>query len=469
MTQLNPDRFFDPDPTVRGLARELFASVKDLPIISPHGHTDPAWFADNQPFPEPASLIVSPDHYIFRMLYSQGISLESLGIAATDGRKVASDKRKIWQIFADNLHLFHGTPTALWLQYELVEVLGITKPLNSKNAMAVYDEIAAKLQLPEFLPRALFDRFDIAALSTTDGAADSLQAHETIRTSDWYGVVVPSFRPDGVVNGLGSANWRREIAALSATAGTDITSFGAYVKVLEGRRAFFQAMGATSTDHAVVSPYTHAATPREAEKLFQRGLAGKATAAEADLFTAHMLMEFARMSVEDGLVMQVHPGSIRGHNEALTKAFGPNMGADIPVTIEYTRNLSALLNTYGNDPRLTLVVFTLDEATYSRELAPLAGHYPAMKLGPPWWFYDSIEGMIRYRQQVMETAGVYNTAGFNDDTRAFLSIPARHDLSRRMDANYLAGLVARHRMELDEAHQIGRALAYDLAKNTYKF
>ncbi len=464
---LDDDRFFDPNLAVRKIARELYNGVKNLPIVSPHGHVDPKLFAENKSFPNPTELILIPDHYIFRMLYSQGISLESLGVSTIDGSAVETDHRKIWQTFGEHYYLFAGTPTGAWLGHEFSTVFGIHEKMNGENALKIYDQIQEKLQSPEFLPRALFDRFNIEVLTTTDGAADSLEHHQQIKSSGWKGNVIPCFRPDAVVN-LMTKSWKQNIEALEKASGIEISSFKNYIKALESRRLFFKSMGAVSTDQGVTSPYTHELSPTEAEKIFQRALKNKATEADSDQFLAHMLMEMARMSIEDGLVMQIHPGSFRNHNQIIFTKFGPDKGCDIPVQTEYTRNLHELLNTYGNDPRLTVIVFTLDETTYSRELAPLAGHYPAMKLGPAWWFHDSIEGMTRYRQMVTETAGIYNTVGFNDDTRAFPSIPARHDLSRRIDSNFLAGLVARHIIDFEDARKMGRAMAYDLVKKGYK-
>lgn len=464
---LDPDRFFDPNPIVRKIARQLYEVVKSLPIVSPHGHVDPKLFAENQPFPDPTALILIPDHYIFRMLYSQGIRLESLGIPTLDGSPVETDHRKIWQIFGEHYYLFAGTPTGVWLNHEFSEVFGIEEKLNGETAMRIYDQIQEKLQRPEFLPRAMFERFNIEVLTTTDGAADSLEYHQQIRSSGWKGNIIPCFRPDAVVN-ITHPNWKHQIEMLEQASGMEINSFKHYIAALESRRQFFKFMGAVSTDQGVTSPYTHGLSPQEVESIFQHALKGTATEADAARFTAHMLMEMARMSIEDGLVMQIHPGSFRNHNQLVFKRFGPDKGCDIPIQTEYTRNLYELLNKYGNDPRLTLIVFTLDESTYSRELAPLAGHYPAMRLGPAWWFHDSIEGMMRYRQMVTETAGLYNTAGFNDDTRAFPSIPARHDLSRRIDSNFLAGLVARHIVDFEDARKMSRAMAYDLAKDAYK-
>lgn len=467
LLKLDEDRFFDPNSSVRKIARELYDGVKDLPIVSPHGHVDSRIFADNKPFPDPTELILIPDHYVFRMLYSQGISLDSLGIPRADGSKAQTDHRQIWQIFSDHFHLFAGTPTGVWLNHEFHEVFGIREKLDSHSAMRIYDEIKEKIESPDFLPRALFDRFNIEVLTTTDSPIDTLEFHKKIRDSGWNGNVIPCFRPDNVVN-LNANGWRLNIDTLSEVSGIDIDSYAKFIQALENRREYFKSMGAVSTDQGVTSPYTHRLNPKEADDIFQKGLKDEANNEDANLFTAHMLMEMARMSIEDGLVMQIHPGSFRNHNEPVFQQYGPDKGCDIPLQTEYTLNLYELLNAYGNDSRFSLIVFTLDESTYSRELAPLAGHYPAMKLGPPWWFHDSIQGMTRFRERVTETAGITNTVGFNDDTRAFPSIPARHDLSRRIDSNFLAGLVARHIIDMDDARRMNKALAYELVKAAYK-
>jgi glucuronate isomerase len=465
---LDENRFFDSDPAVRSIARELYDGVKNLPLVSPHGHVEPRLFSENKPFPDPTELILIPDHYAYRMLYSQGVPIESLGIPTADGTPVETDHRKIWQVFGEQYYLFSGTPTGVWLNHELSSVFGIDEKLTGESAMRIYDHIDERLKTPEFLPRALFERFRIEVLSTTDGAADTLEHHLAIRASGWKGNIVPCFRPDAVVN-FATPGWKQNVEQLGRASGIEARSYPSYIQALENRRAFFKSMGAVSTDQGVESPLTHELSPSEAETLFLRALAGQTAKGDAESFIAHMLMEMARMSIEDGLVMQIHPGSFRNHNRKIVERFGPDKGCDIPVQTEYTRNLHALLNRYGNDSRLSLIVFTLDETAYARELAPLAGHYPAMKLGPPWWFHDSIEGMTRFRRQTTETAGIYNTAGFNDDTRAFLSIPARHDLSRRMDSNFLAGLVARHVIDMEDARVMSRALAYDLVKKAYKF
>jgi glucuronate isomerase len=466
---VSDDRYFDPDPTIRRHARAIHDETRGLPIVSPHGHVDAALLASDAPFPDPASLLVTSDHYVLRMLYSRGVPLESLGISPNDGQPPAAetDPRKIWQLFADHWHLFRATPTRAWLEYELHEVLGVQRQLNSSSAQNVYDMIAERLQSPEFRPRALFKRFGIEVLSTTDGAADSLEHHQTLRTVDIGGRVIPSFRPDALFR-IASPVWTTELARLERVVGGTIASCTDLVAALARRRTDFRALGATATDHGVMTPHTERLADAEAERLFAKAFLRGATLEDQERFDAHLLMEMARLSLNDGLVMQLHAGSLRDHNITLAERFGPDRGGDIPIATEFTRNLRPLLNAYGSDPRFRLIVFTLDESTYSRELAPLAGHYPAMLLGAPWWFHDSIEGMTRFRQQTAETAGIENTAGFTDDTRAFCSIPARHDLARRIDANWLGGLVARHIIDIEDAREMAKLMAYTLAKRAYR-
>lgn len=462
-----PERFFTADPTTRQIALELYEPVAALPIVSPHGHVDPRLFSDpNATFGSPVDLFILPDHYITRMLYSRGIPLEKLGLARRDGGETERDHRAIWRIFCANFHLFRGTPSGLWFTEELRAVFGQAEKPSAANADQLYDALSEKLARPEYRPRALFERFNIEVLATTDAATDTLPHHQAIRDSGWGGRILPTFRPDGVVN-LDAPAWRANLQALGDVSGIEIVDFDSYRRALEQRRAFFKSIGATATDHAALTPATEELTRAEAALIFRRALKGQATAAEAARFTAHMLMEMAGMSLEDGLVMQLHPGSYRNHNATVFQRFGPDQGADIPIQTEYTRNLLPLLTKYGHDARLTLILFTLDETTYSRELATLAGHYPALKLGPPWWFFDSLNGMARYFDQVMETAGLYNTAGFNDDTRAFCSIPARHDMWRRASANWVAGLVARHIVDRGDAQEMMQALTLGLAKQAY--
>jgi len=469
VTELHEDRYFDSDPIVRRHARGLYEETRALPIVSPHGHVDAEVLARNEPFTDPTSLIVTPDHYILRMLYSRGVSLESLGVAPIDGAppNAETDPRRIWQTFADHWQLFRATPTRAWIEYEFREVFGIERDLDSESAPHLYDAIAERLASPEFRPRALFKRFNIEVLATTDAASDTLEHHKALRTSDLGGLVIPTFRPDALFR-IASPAWLSELESLGRIVGASIGNYSDFVKALQRRRADFKAMGATATDHAVVLPRAERMEDSAAERLFAKALTGAATEDEQSRFEAHLLMEMARLSVEDGLVMQLHAGALRNQNEQVHRRFGPDRGGDIPIATEFTRNLRPLLNAYGNDARLRLIVFTLDESTYSRELAPLAGHYPAMLLGAPWWFHDSIEGMTRFRRQTTETAGIENTAGFADDTRAFCSIPARHDLARRVDANYLAGLVARHVIDISDASDMAKALAYELAKSAYR-
>ncbi|MEL7360728.1 MAG: glucuronate isomerase [Bacteroidota bacterium] len=470
---LHPDRFFDPDPAIRRAARTIYEDTATLPIVSPHGHVDPALLAENQPFPEPTALLLTPDHYLFRMLYSQGIDLDALGVPRQgpggDGQQGGGGPRAVWRLFCAHYHLFAGTPSRAWLDYELHELFGVRVMPSAETADALYDQIAERLADDAFRPRALFDRFGIEVLCTTDAATDTLQHHASIRkdnvAGNWHGDVRPCFRPDAVMR-IAHPGWRDEINALEAASGVSIGSYADLVRALEDRRAFFRSMGAFATDHAVVVPHT--GWSDDVETLFARALQGEATADDQAAFEAHFLMEMARMSVEDGLVMQLHAGSLRDHNRAVYDRYGHDKGADIPVATEWTRNLQPLLNAFGNEQAFHLVVFTLDESAYARELAPMAGHYPALVLGPAWWFHDSIDGMLRFRERTTETAGFHNTAGFNDDTRAFCSIPARHDLARRIDATYLGRLVARHQVSLGEARRVGRALAYDLPKSTYR-
>ncbi len=464
---IHPDRLFPVEPAACAVARRLYAEVQDLPIVSPHGHTDPRWYAENQPFPDPATLFVIPDHYVFRMLYSQGVRLEDLGISTKDGSPVERDPRAIWRRFASHYHLFRGTPTRAWLDHTFATLFGFTERLSAANADAYYDRIDEALRTPEFRPRALFERFRIEAIATTESPLDPLKHHETIRQSGWKGRVVTAYRPDPVVDPE-FEGFRENLVRFGEIAGCDTATWGGYLEAHRKRRAFFRDYGATSTDHGHPTARTADLSPVDAEALFRRVSAGPATPEDAELFRAQMLTEMAAMSVEDGMVMQLHPGSFRNHNEALFRRFGRDMGADIPTRTDYVRALKPLLDRFGNKPEFTLIVFTLDETSYSRELAPLAGHYPALKLGPAWWFFDSPEGMRRFRELTTETAGFYNTVGFNDDTRAYLSIPARHDVARRVDCAYLASLVTSHRLDEDEAHELAYDLAYRLAKEAYK-
>jgi glucuronate isomerase len=466
MKILDDNRLFPADGEARSIAARLYETIRDLPIISPHGHTDPSWFAKNEPFPDPAKLLIQPDHYIFRMLYSQGVSLESLGIPQLDGKECA-DPREVWRIFARHYYLFRGTPTRLWLDYTFENQFGLSKRLSPENADEYYDIIAKELQTPKFRPRALFESFNIEVLSTTDTPLDTLEYHKAIRESGWKGRVIPAFRPDSVIDAE-YAGFLQNIEKLGQITGEDIGTWKGYLNALRNRRAFFKTMGCTSTDHGHLTAQTADLDPSTAESLYQRILSGRSVSEEQHIFQAQMLTEMAGMSVEDGLTMQLHPGSVRNHNRQVYEKFGRDKGADMPSPTEYVRALRPLLNKYGNDTRFTFILFTLDETAFSRELAPLAGHYPALKLGPPWWFHDSPEGMMRFRETATETAGFYNTVGFNDDTRAFLSIPARHDVARRIDCAFLGRLVGEHRLDEDEAFEVAQDLTVNLVRKAYK-
>ncbi len=463
MTLLHEERLFPADAEVRGIARRLYAEIAEAPILSPHGHTQAAWFATDEAFPNPAKLLIQPDHYVHRMLYSQGIPLDRLEIGVAEIR----DPRAVWRIFAENYFLFRGTPTRLWMDYSFQTLFGMTERLGSKTADLYFDAISEKLATPEFRPRALYERFRLEVLATTDSPLDSLSDHEAIRASGWPGRILPTFRPDPVVDPE-FAGFAGNLAKLGERSGEDTSTWKGYLAALRVERARFRALGATATDHGHPTARTANLRTDEAERLYAKVYGGGAAAEEKELFRAQMLTEMARMSVEDGLVMQIHPGSARNHNRQVFERYGRDMGADVPTRTDYVNGLRPLLDLFGNDQRLTLILFTLDESTYSRELAPLAGHYPALKLGPAWWFHDSPEGMMRYREQVTETAGFYNTVGFNDDTRAFLSIPARHDVARRVDAAFLARLVAERRLEEDEAMDLMHELTGGLVRRAYR-
>jgi glucuronate isomerase len=463
---LHPDRLFPADPAIRAIARRLYGTVQSLPIISPHGHTDPAWFADNEPFSNATELLLAPDHYLYRMLYSQGVPLASLGVPSRKGPSDA-DPREAWRLFARNFTLFRGTPSSMWLSHVFSVVFGLDVVLDEKSADHYFDSIGAALATDAFRPRALFERFNIEVLATTESPLDPLIHHRKIQASGWGGRVVTTYRPDAVVDPE-HEEFPSALAQFGELTGQDVHSWRGYLEAHRLRRAAFADAGATATDHGHPTARTADASEVECERLFGRIISGQFTADEAELFRAQMLLEMARMSLDDGLVMQIHPGSFRNHNRWLFEQYGRDKGADIPVRTEYVNALKPLLDRFGNDARLSIILFTLDETSYSRELAPLAGHYPVLKLGPAWWFHDSPEGMLRLREQTTETAGFYNTVGFNDDTRAFLSIPARHDAARRVDCSFLARLVAEHRLDEDDAARVAQDLAYRLPKAAYR-
>jgi glucuronate isomerase len=463
---LDPQRFFPADTTMRSIAARLFTLVEALPIVSPHGHTDPAWFSGNAPFEDAVSLLLWPDHYLLRMLISQGVTLESLGLQDAAASAVKTDRRLIWRLFAEHYRAFRATPSRLWLDHVFATVFGLELRLEASTANLYFDTINAALAKPEFRPRALFDRFGIEVLATTEAALDSLAHHRAIAMSGWSGRVITTFRPDDVTD-PDRADFGRNVRLLGELTGEESTSWSGYLAALVKRRAFFRQHGATATDHGNPTALTADLEPRQAAELFAKVLVGSPQAADAELFRAQMLTEMARMSCDDGMVMQLHAGAWRNHNKSLYQRYGRDKGGDFPTQTNFMAALKPLLDRYGARRDFTLILFTLDESTYSRELAPLAGHYPCLRLGPAWWFHDAPEAMLRYRRSTTETAGFYNTVGFNDDTRAFFSIPARHDLARRIDCSYLAELVATQRLDEDEAADVAIDLAYRLPKAAY--
>lgn len=462
MTYLHPDRLLPADTAIRDVARRIHDETRDLPIVSPHGHVSPRIFADDGPIGDAAVELVGRDHYLLRMLYSQGVPLESLGVGVDD-----PDGRAVWRTFAEHYGLFLGTPSKIWLDYTLGEVFGIEHPLGPETADEIYDQLVDRLDSAAFRPRALYDRFGIEFLATTDSALDTLDDHAKIADSGWSGRIVPTFRPDDVVD-PDKPGFAADLDRLAELTGEDTTSWSGYLAAIRQRRSAFIAAGATASDHGHPTANTADLSPDDASALFRRIRSGMPDRGDAELFRSQMFTELAAMSLDDGLVLQMHCGSWRNHNPSLWERFGPDKGADIPTAMDYVGGLKPLLDRFGNEPGLTVVVYTLDETTYARELAPLAGHYPALRLGPPWWFHDSPEGIDRFRRQVTETAGFANTVGFNDDARSLLTIPARHDMARRLDAGFLARLVAEHRMTEDEAVSVATDLAHTLARQTFR-
>ncbi|MDR0959374.1 MAG: glucuronate isomerase [Propionibacteriaceae bacterium] len=447
----HPDRLFPSEPTVRDVARRLYEGVRDLPIISPHGHVPPQWIADDVPFTDPVSLLLTPDHYINRMLHADGVPLERLGVPP--GSRVLSDAeaRAAWREFCVRWPLFRGTPMRYWMSAVLVDVFGLRMRPSAETADAIYDGIAAALDDPSFRPRALMERFDIAFMATTDDPCDDLEHHEKLAVDPSFTRrVVPTFRPDRYLEPA-RPEWRALMTKLGRASGIDTDTWAGWIQAMENRRAYFKEHGAVSSDHAHLDAETKPLTYANASRVYLKALAGEATESECKALQQTMLFEQARMAADDGLTMTLHPATYRNHHTPTFRAFGPDVGCDIPISVEFTRALHPLLNAFGTNPNFTLVVFTMDETVYSRELAPLAGFYPSVYVGVPWWFIDAPDAIRRFRKAVSETAGFSRTSGFIDDTRAFLSIPARHDMSRRLDAVHLAELVAEHRLDEDEA------------------
>lgn len=444
----HPDRLFPADPGTRDIARALHARVEDLPIISPHGHVDAAVIAQDTPFPDPAALLVTPDHYVTRAIHASGVPLDKLGLGPTPAAA-----RETWRAFCAAWPLYEGTASGYWLRQEFQHVFGITQEPSAVTADSIYDELSETLLEPRFRPRALMKEFNIEVLATTDDPLDSLEHHATLIADPTFATrVVPTFRPDAYLN-IGHVQWKSNVERLLASNG-GASGYTAYLAALEGRRRHFLAHGAVSADHGVRTPATVKLDVADATRLFNKAQTGEASAADRDVFEAHMLYEMARMSVDDGLVMTIHPGSYRNHHGPTFDAYGPDTGHDIPFAVDYTAAMAPLLQDFGTAKDFHLVLFTLDETVFSRELAPLAGFYPSVYVGAPWWFLDAPDAMLRFRSAVTETAGFSRTSGFIDDTRAFCSIPARHDTSRRIEASFLARLVAEHRISEDRAHQL---------------
>ena len=463
---IHEHRLFPADTAVRRIAVSLYDEVKGLPIISPHGHVEPGWFADNNSFENPTELFLAHDHYLYRMMYSQGISLKKLGVANKQGSAVAQP-RDAWREFASHFYLFRGTPSSMWLNHVFSELFGLSEILSPSTADHYFDVISDQLAADSFRPRALFDSFNIEVLATTESPLDNLNHHRRIRESNWNGKIITTYRPDNVVDPE-NQEFAQGLVTLGELTGQDCTSWKGYLNAHRVRREFFKAAGATATDHGHPTARTADLSGTQCEELFQSVRSGDFTTGQAELFRAQMLTEMANMSIDDGLVMQIHAGAKRDHNHLIYTAYGKDKGADIPQKVDFVNGLKPLLDRFGNRNDLSIILFTLDETNYGRELAPLAGHYPVLKIGPAWWFFDSPEGMRRYRKNITETAGFYNTVGFNDDARSFLSIPARHDVARRIDCGYLATLVAEHRLHLEEARELAVDLSYTLPKKSYR-
>ncbi|MCP2311107.1 glucuronate isomerase [Kitasatospora paracochleata] len=462
----HPDRLLPADPGVRALARRLYASVRALPILSPHGHVDPRPLVDDVAFPDPATLLVTPDHYITRLLHASGVGLAELGVG--QGPLTERQARVAWRRLCEHWYVFRGTPVRYWLESELAEIFGVTERPDAANADRLYDRIAERLAEDAFRPRALFDRFGIEVLATTDDPCDDLAAHRALAADPAFrGRVVPTFRPDRYLEPAG-AGWAAAVARLGEAADEDTTTYPGYLRALESRRRYFVAHGATSADHSHPDVRTDPLDPATAARIHAAALAGTATAAECTAFRRHMLLEMARMSCEDGLVMTLHPGIRRNHHTPTLHRFGPDTGHDIPVRVEFTDALRPLLERYGTAPGFQLILFTVDESVLSREIAPLAGFYPSVFAGAPWWFLDAPDAIRRARRAVTETAGFTRTSGFVDDTRAFCSVPARHDMSRRLDCGLLAELVAEHRLDEDEAFATARDLVDAIPRKAFK-
>ena len=463
----HPDRLFPADPAERDLARRLHASVADAPIYSPHGHVPAAMLADDQPFPDPAALLITPDHYVTRMLHAVGVPLDALGLAR-DGVPSPASGRAIWRTLCEHWDAFLGTPVRFWFESEFSEVFGLTEQPSAANADALYDQLEATLASPEFRPRALFDRFRIAVLATTDDPADDLEAHARLAADPTFtGRVVPTFRADRYMH-PDEPGWAGRLRTLAERADVDTSSYEGLLEALRARRAAFAAAGGTATDTGVLDAGSEPLDSAEASRIHRAALDGSLTASEAVAYRRNMLYRLAEMAAADGLVMQLHPGVHRNHHRPTFEAYGPDTGHDLPAVGAFTEPLTPILRDFGTNPTFRLVLFTVDETTFSREIAPLAGFYPSVYAGAPWWFLDTPAAILRYRRAITDSAGFAKTSGFIDDTRAFCSIPARHDMSRRVDASFMASLVVTHQLAEEDAFAIARQLVDDIPRGTFR-
>jgi Glucuronate isomerase len=463
---LHPDRMLPADPSQRAVARELYDAVRELPIVSPHGHVPARWLAADEPFTDPTSLLITPDHYITRLLHASGVGLEQLGVGIE--QPSADQSRRAFRILCENWSLYRGTPVRFWLESELAEIFGLDLAPSAQTADELYDAVSDCLTRPEFRPRALYRRFHLEFLATTDDPCDDLADHRLLADDPGFdGRVVPTFRPDRYLE-PGRPQWNALVDRLGQVSDTDTGSWAGWLEAMRLRRAYFAANGAVSSDHSHADARVEPLTATEGERLYALARRRTITGEEADTLRRGMMFEQARMAADDQLVLTMHPAVFRNHHPATFDRFGADAGADIPLKVEFTRAVQPMLAAFGTSPGFQVVFFTIDESVYARELAPLAGFYPSVYVGVPWWFIDAPDAMRRFRSAVTETVGFTRTSGFVDDTRAYLSIPARHDLSRRIDAGYLARLVTEHRLSLDEALQTAHELVMGNPKRAFR-
>lgn len=463
---VHPDRLLPADPAMRAIARRLYESVRELPIISPHGHLRAELLLQNELLPDPAAVLITPDHYVTRLLHAAGTPLAELGLGAD--RLAESQARRAWWLLCSQWDVFRGTPVRYWLECQLAQIFNVTLRPSADSADAIFDQIAECLAKDAFRPRALLESFGVEVLATTDDPADDLAAHAALAADTSFRPrVVPAFRPDRYLEPA-MPGWRAAVDDLGAVAGEDVGDYAGYLRALTARRRHFIARGATSADHSHLDVRADPLPAADAARIYRDARQGAATATELLSFRRNMLFEMARMSAEDGLVMTLHPAIRRDHHRPTAARFGPDTGHDIPVAAEFTNALQPVLEKFGTAAGFHLVLFTADESVFSREIAPLAGFYPAVFAGAPWWFLDAPDAINRYRAAVTETAGFSRTSGFIDDTRALCSIKVRHDMARRLDSGYLARLVAEHRLPEDEAASTLTELVTVNPRRTFK-